>query len=422
MPGAQEHAVPAARHQRGRAWVSVFAALGLFALGFLAHYALRDAGPSAPSGPPGPAGQAAGDRPSASAPAAGRPGGMPVAVETARAQALDLPLLATAVASLRAKESVILRPETAGRIAAIHFRDGATVRRGELLLSLDASLQEAELAQAKANLGLAQLTFKRQQELFARNFISGQALDSAAASLAVQEAALALAQAKFEQTRIRAPFAGVVGIGRISVGDYVKEGQDLVNVEDISALKVDFRLPDAYLGQVRRGQTLAVTSDALPGQRFTATLAAVDPLIEASGRSLSCRAQLDNRGGKLRPGLFARVRLELGERRGALLVPEEAIVPDARSPFVYRVVEGKALRTPVQTGLRRDGLVEIVGVFEPGSGAGAEAVLKAGDEVVTAGQLKLRDGAPVRVLGDGNGKTAAGGEGGKARDAAGSGR
>lgn len=416
MPGAQEHAVPAARPRRGRAWVVVLAGLGLFALGFAAHYALRDAGTSAPSGSPGLPGQTVGGPP-----VAGRPGGMPVAVETARAQAMDLPLVASAVASLRANESVILRPETAGRIAAIHFRDGAVVRRGELLISLEASLQEAELAQAKANLGLAQLTFKRQQELFARNFISRQALDSAAASLAVQEAALALAQAKFEQTRIRAPFAGVVGIGKISVGDYVKEGQDLVNVEDISALKVDFRLPDAYLGQVRRGQTLAVTSDALPGQRFTATLAAIDPLIEASGRSLSCRAQLDNRGGKLRPGLFARVRLELGERQDALLVPEEAIVPDARTPFVYRVVEGKALRTPVQTGLRRDGLVEIVGGLEPGSGAGAEAVLKAGDEVVTAGQLKLRDGVPVRVLGDGSARPA-GGEGGKARDAAGSGR
>lgn len=360
-----------------RSWVLAAAAGGIFVLGGLAQYAFhRGAAPTVAITPA----PAAGDRPAGPAKAAA-----PTVVETARAIAQDVALDANAVGSLRANESVVLRPEAAGKIAAIHFRDGATVARGALLVSLDAAVQQAELDQAKANLGLAQTTQRRNQELFEKRFISRQALDAADAALKVQEASVALAQAKYEQTRIRAPFAGIVGIRKLSVGDFVKDGQDLINLEDISRLKVDFRLPDAYLGQLRRGQRLELASDALPGQRFQATLDAVDPLIEAGGRSLSCRGVLDNREGRLRPGLFARVRLELGRRDGVLLIPEEAIVADAKAPFVFRVVDGRALRTPVATGLRRDAQVEIV------SG------LAAGDVVVTAGQQKLRDGAAVRA-------------------------
>jgi membrane fusion protein (multidrug efflux system) len=183
-------------------------------------------------------------------------------------------------------------PETPGRIASINFRDGVAVSKGQLLLSLDAATQAAELDQARANLGLAQANFQRTEELFARKFISQQALDNAQAALKVQEAAIALAQARFEKTRIRAPFSGIVGIRKVSVGDYVKEGQDLVNIEDINTLKIDFRLPESYLAQLRPGQQLEVSSDALPGQLFTAVLDAINPLVEAGGRAIALRANL----------------------------------------------------------------------------------------------------------------------------------
>ena len=332
-------------------------------------------------------------RPGAGSPA-GPPGGpAAVRVETARVRAAELALEASAVGSLRSNESVVLRPETAGRIASITFRDGAAVRKGSLLLALDAAMQAAELDQARASLGLAQANHQRTEDLFARKFISGQALDNARAALKVQEAALALAQAKFDKTRIQAPFSGIVGIRNVSVGDYVKEGQDLVNIEDIGVLKIDFRLPESYLPQLRPGQRLEVSSDALPGQIFAALLEAINPLVEAGGRAISLRASLPNGEGRLRPGMFVRVRLIFAQRDNVLLIPEQAVIPDSQAPYVYRVVEGQAKRTPISTGLRRDAEVEVVDG------------LRAGDEVVTAGQMKLRDGAAVRPVGEGGAAT-----------------
>lgn len=329
------------------------------------------------------------------------PAGPPVGVETAQVLTADLTDDALAVGSLRSNESVVVRPETAGRIAAIHFRDGAAVGKGMLLIALDAATQAAELEQARANLALARASFQRTQDLFVKKFISGQALDTAQATLKVQEAAVALAQAKFDKMRISAPFAGMVGIRNISVGDYVKEGQDLINLEDIRTLKVDFRLPELYLGQVRPGQSLEVSSDALPGQVFAATLEAINPLVDAGGRAVALRARLQNAEVRLRPGMFVRVRLILDQRRNVLSIPEQAIVPDSRAPYVYRVVEGRAQRVPIKSGLRRDARVEIV------------EGLHAGDEIVTAGQLKLRDGVPVRPANaDASSKAATAGAGG----------
>ena len=151
-------------------------------------------------------------------------------------------------------------------------------------------------------------------------------------------------------------------------------------------MKIDFRLPEAYLAQLRPGLVIEVTPDALPGQRFEAVLDAINPLVDTGGRAISCRARLSNSDVKLRPGMFVRVRLILEARSNVLLVPEQSIVPDMKSPYVYRVIDGKAQPAPVVTGLRRAGMVEVV------SG------LAVGDEVVTAGQIKLRPGAAVMAL------------------------
>lgn len=362
-----------------RFWVLLIAILGLLGLAYWAYSAFRS--PSASLLPGMPAG-----KPGAAAPG-GPPGGFALPVETTRVGAVDLALDATAVGSLRSNESVVLRPETAGRISAINFRDGAAVGKGVLLVGLDAATQAAEFDQAKANLGLAQANLKRARELFEKKFFSQQALDNAEAALKVQGAALSLAQAKLDKTRIKAPFSGVVGIRNVSVGDYVKEGQDLINLEDISTLKIDFRLPESYLGQLKPGQVVEVSTDALPGQKFQAVLDAINPLVDTGGRAISCRAHFSNADAKLRPGMFVRVRLLFEQRSNVLLVPEQAIVPDTQTPFVFRVIEGKAVRTSVKTGLRRNAQVEIV------------EGLKAGDEVVTAGQMKLRDGMPVMAVG-----------------------
>jgi membrane fusion protein (multidrug efflux system) len=255
------------------------------------------------------------------------------------------------------------------------------------MVQLDAAVQQAELEQAKANHALAKSNFQRVSDLFDRKFVSGSARDEAASQLEVARAGVALAEARFERTRLRAPFAGVVGIRNVSVGDYVKEGADLVNLEAISTLKVDFRLPDAYIDRIRPGQTLDVTSDALPEKRFGATVDAIDPLVDAQGRAVLLRARLDNAGNVLRPGMFVRVRLILAERKSVPVVPEEAVVPTGKGQFVFVIEEGKARRAEVTLGVRRGTRVEVL-----------DGVV-AGDRVVTAGQLKLRDGASVRLAG-----------------------
>jgi membrane fusion protein, multidrug efflux system len=364
-------------------WILAVVVTGIFGLGYFAYTAFRE--PLAPT-PVAISGNAPGAKPGAAA--GGSPGGFALPVETVRLVAADLLLDATAVGSLRSNESVVLRPETAGRIASIGFRDGVAVSKGVVLISLDAATQAAELDQAKANLELARANQQRTRDLFEKKFISRQALDNTDAALKVQEALVALAEAKLAKMSIRAPFSGVVGIRNISVGDYVKEAQELINLEDISRLKIDFRMPEIYLSQLKPGLKLEVSSDDLPGQRFEALLEALNPLLDAGGRAISCRALLDHAGAQLRPGMFVRVRLILDRHSKALLIPEQALVPDSQTPYVFRVTDGKAVRTPVKTGLRRNAQVEIV------------EGLHDGDEIVTAGQLKLRDGAPVRSLGD----------------------
>jgi len=360
---------------KNRRLIIAIAVVGLAGLAAFAWYVNKSAGgvPTASAAKPG-------------APAGGPPGGFAMAVEIAKVVSGTLEDEVTAVGSLKSVDSVILRPEVSGRIAAIRFGDGQKAAKGAVLIELDAQTQAAELQQAKANLGLAQANARRNEDLFQKKFVSQRALEETQAQLKVQEAGVALAAAKLEKMSLRAPFAGVVGLRSVSVGDYVKEGQELVNFEGVTTLKVDFRLPEMHLAKLARGQRVELTSDAMPGRRFAATLDAIDPLIDANGRSLAVRAKLGNADGALRPGMFVRVRLIFASRENVLTVPEQALVPAAQGVSVFVVTDGKVKQTPVKLGQRRAGSVEIVDG------------LKAGDIVVTAGQLKLRDGVPVKPV------------------------
>ena len=310
----------------------------------------------------------------------------PIAVEVFQVKPTTVQEDLQAVGSLQSNESVILRPEVSGRIAAIGFKDGQVVRKGQMLIALDNSLNAAEVAQMQAENDLALANLKRSEDLASRKFISSSAQDTAASNAQVAEAKLKLAQARLSKMRIVAPFDGIVGIRGVSLGDYVKDGTDLVNVEDVRTLKVDFRLPERNLTQIKVGQGIEVIADALPGERFAGQIDAINPRVDANGRSLEIRGRLENTAGKLRPGMFVRVRVIVGERANALLVPEEAIVPQGADFYVYKVVEDQARRVPVKIGVRREALVEIV------------EGLKTGDQVVTAGMRLSRDGQAVRVL------------------------
>ena len=332
-----------------------------------------------------PAGQAASAGAAAkagSAPAAGS-----VTVEAVKVATLSLPQTITAVGSLRSDESVTLRPEVAGRINTIAFQEGQPVAKGAMLVRLDPAVPLAEAQQARANLVLAKTKWDRAIDLAKSNFISGQAKDEAENNYKVAEASAQLAEAKLAKMDLRAPFSGIIGLRSVSMGDYVKEGADLVNLESIDPLKVDFRVPEIYMRQVKVGQPLQVQLDALPGRTFEGKVFAVNPLIDAAGRSVVIRAMVRNPDTSLRPGMFARVRLITRDAQDALVLPEEALVPQGDQQFVYRILDGKAVRTKVDVGQRRDSKVEILNGVDKD------------DVVVTAGQLKLRDGAPVNIAG-----------------------
>ncbi|HWI80534.1 efflux RND transporter periplasmic adaptor subunit [Ramlibacter sp.] len=328
------------------------------------------------------------------------------AVEAARVEVTTLVDEAQAVGSLRSRQSVVLRPEVSGRITKLNFRDGERVRRGQLLVQLDDQLPLAQVQQAQAELSIAEANHKRNQELVAQKFVSQRSLDESAANLKVAQAKLALAQATAARLRIVAPFDGIAGIRNISLGDYLKDGADIVNIEDLDAMYVDFRLPERYQTKLRRGQSALVDLDALPGRHFTAVVQAIDPLVDANGRSIGVRGCIDNRQLQLRPGMFARVTAVFGEREQARVIPEEAVVPQSGRQYVIKLVDGPdqdtriAQRVEVKTGIRRPGRVEIVQGLQPG------------DMVVTAGQQRVqRDGMPVRVLDLGRaGQAGAGGE------------
>jgi membrane fusion protein (multidrug efflux system) len=310
-----------------------------------------------------------------------------VTVEAVKVARISLPQTITAVGSLRSDESITVRPEVAGRISAIRFQEGLRVAKGDTLVTLDAAINDAEVQQARANLTLAKSKFDRSVDLAKSNFISGQAKDEAENNLKVAQAALTLTEAKLAKTTIKAPFSGIIGLRLVSVGDYVKEGADIVNLESIDPLKVDFRVPEMYLAQVKVGQPLSINLDAMPGKTFEGRVFAVNPLLDAAGRAVVIRAQVRNADTSLRPGMFARVRLVTKDVQNALVVPEQSLVPQGEEQFVFKVVDGKAVRAKVEIGQRRDGKAEVV------QGVSAD------DTVVTAGQLKLRDGVPVRLAG-----------------------
>lgn len=341
-------------------------------------------------------GQSAGAAPApqgaASAAGAGGGGGKPT-VEVAQVEQMKLVDESQTVGSLRSRQGVVLRPEVSGRITQLNFRDGDRVKKGQLLVQFDDQLPTAQVQQAQAELNIAMANNTRNAELVAQNFISRRTLDESAAAQQVAEAKLALARATAARLKIIAPFDGLAGIRLVNVGDYLKDGADIVNVEDIDAIFVDYRLPERFQTKIRRGQTSVIELDALPGRNFTATVLAIDPLIDANGRSVGVRACIDNRRLQLRPGMFARVNAVFGQRDNARVIPEEAILPQGGKQFVIKLVNGTepnsrvTQRVEVKIGLRSPGKVEVL------------EGLEAGDTVVTAGQQRVqRDGTAVRVM------------------------
>jgi membrane fusion protein (multidrug efflux system) len=294
----------------------------------------------------------------------------------------------TAVGTLLADESAVIRPEVAGRVTAIHFNEGQAVAAGARLVTLDAAEVQAQLAASRADERLTEQRAERAGELFKKNFISQQALDDAREAHKKATAQRQENEARVAKTEIRAPFAGIVGLRQVSAGAYLKAGEDVVRLDKIDAMKLDFRVPEVYLGRIRRDQAVGVRVDAFPGEQFPGRVYAVETTVDDKTRTAMLRGRVDNKGAKLRPGMFARVTLTLGTNDKATLVPEQAIVPRGNRNFVFRVVDGRAALTEIGLGARSPGQVEITRGLKPG------------ELVVTDGQLKLQDGTPVMVMPD----------------------
>lgn len=306
-------------------------------------------------------------------------------VETAPARAGEAVADIHTVGSLQSDESVLISSEIAGRIAEISFAEGQHVEAGDMLVRLDSTLTQAEIDDVRARLSLAEANHRRTSQLARGGNATQRANDEAVAELATARAALALVEARFAKLSIRAPFPGVLGVRKVSVGAYLNPGVEIVNLEKIDTLKVDFKVPETYLARVDVGQPVEVSVDALPARLFAGTIYAIDPMVDVNGRALRIRARLPNPELALRPGLFARVAIKSSATHETVFVPEEAIVPRGDTVFVYRVEDGRAIETRVRLGARHAGEVEVL------------EGLAAGSVVVTAGQHRLSDGAAVEA-------------------------
>lgn len=317
---------------------------------------------------------------------AGKPQVLTVKVATARSVAWANEV--TAVGTLVANESVMLRPEVAGRVAAIHFNEGQAVAAGAKLVSLDAAEVQAQLEASRADERLARQRAERSAELFAKNFISQQALDDAREAFRKATARRQEDEARMAKTELKAPFAGIVGLRQISVGAYLRAGDDIARLDKIDAMKLDFRVPETFLSKITRGQPVRVRVDAFADKPFQGRVYAVETTVDEKTRTVMLRANVPNPGLVLKPGMFARVSLELDNRNAVVVVPEQAINPRGDKYFVFKAVEGKAERVEVLLGARRPGEVEVV------------KGVAAGDLVISENQPMLQPGMAVNIAGD----------------------
>jgi len=319
-------------------------------------------------------------------PAAGKPF-PPTPVRAVHAKTAPAVDVARAVGSLRADESVMIRPEIAGRVARIAFSEGQRVQRGELLVALDDAEYRALVASSATQAKLDAQRLARAEDLYKKKFISSQALDEQRANYARSLAKQREDEAKLAKTQVYAPFSGVAGLRQVSEGAFVAAGTDIARLDKIDVIKLDFRVPEVYLARLATGQPLRVAVDAYPDAQFSGQIYAIEPAVDEQTRTVLVRARVGNPELQLRPGMFARVNLQLGVREQAVWVPEQAIVPRGRDSYVFRVVDGKAEEVRVRTGARKVGEVEIV------------EGIASGDLVVTEGNHRLRPGAAVAVGG-----------------------
>lgn len=294
-----------------------------------------------------------------------------------------------AVGSLVASQGIHVTNEVAGQILEIRFKSGQEVQKGELLLRLVDSVDQADLEGLLAESRLAKIDYRRKARLLKDKSVSRSEHDEARAKLDNAEAQVASKRAVIEKKQIRAPFTGLLGIRQVDLGGYLAPGSNIVPLEALDPIYVDYSLPERDFAALSAGQTVMIEVQAYPGQRFEGRIEALNPGIDPGTRSVKIRAIIENPDARLRPGMFAQVSTVLPKRQGLLTLPQTAITynPYGDAVFVVENDDGRlqVQRRQIKTGEVREGRVEVV------------TGLELGEQVVSAGHVKLRNGQQVKL-------------------------
>ena len=303
--------------------------------------------------------------------------------------------LLAAVGSVTAVQGVELRAELAGTVREIAFESGGTAAKGQVLVLLETSSEEAQLRSAEAQVELARLNLERARDLRAQGVTSQSDLDSRDAAFRQTMGEVDIVRAVIAKKTIRAPFAGRLGIRSVNLGQFVNPGDAIVSLHSLDPVYVDFSVPEQQLTQIERAMAVRVTTDAAPGRVFTGKVTALNPEVDAATRSIKVQATVVNGGGDLRPGMFARVQLVLPESKPLLVIPATAVLhaPYGDSVFVITDVrDEKSGVTAKQAQMTTVRLGETRGDF-----VAVTTGLQAGQTIATSGVFKLRNGSPVAV-------------------------
>ena len=311
----------------------------------------------------------------------------PMPVEVAQAGVQKVEDKFEAVGTVEAIEAITVVSEIDAAVTALPFQEGSFIRKGDPIAQLDDSQLGAELARAEALHTQSHTSYERVKAVVDQKAGTPQDLDDAAAGLKVADANLALAKARFAKTRVLAPFDGIIGARRVSIGTFLRAGQAITELANIDNLRVNFSAPERYLSQLTRGAEVGVATTAYPGYEVKGKIVAIEPMLDPGTRSARVVAMVPNPGRKFRPGMSANVSAVLSNRPRAITIPSEAVFASGNQSFVFVVKpDSTAARVAVTLGTRLADVVEVVQGLEPGT------------RVVRAGHQKLFDGARVMPI------------------------
>lgn len=318
----------------------------------------------------------------------------PATITTLKAEMQPWQPQLSAVASLRASRGVDVTTELDGMVSAVHFNSGANVKAGDLLLELNTDADVAQLHALQASADLAAKVLERSKAQFAVEAISHTQLDTDAADLESKQALVAQQQALVSKKAIHAPFSGRLGINTVVPGQYIKAGDALVTLQALNPLYADFDVPQQELARLSTGQTVTVSTDAYPGQTFSGTVHAINSKIDATTRNIQIEAVIDNSTGRLLPGMFGDIAVDMGTKQSYVTLPQSAITYNPYGATVFLATT--VAKTDKNTGLEARQVFVTTGATR-GDQVAVVSGIKAGDVVVTSGQLKLTSGTPLNV-------------------------